>query len=323
MAGSTSDTPTVVVTGAAGFAGGHLIDRLPREWHIIGWYRPGTRTPDDGNRRVAWEAVDVTDRATVAKAVASSQPDRIFHLAGAPSVETSWTNAVPHLRINVMGTEAVLDAVRLAERPCRVLVVTSAQIYASSGEAIGEDARLLPQSPYGFTKLAQDRLALAAAAEGLDVVVARPFNHIGPRQAEGFAIASFARQIARIEAGLAPPVLAVGNLDTRRDISDVRDVADAYVRIMEHGRSGRAYNVCSGHAWRIRDLLDMLRQRSTVAVEVTTDPARFRPVDVAVVQGDPTRLQTELGWTPRIGMEQTLADTLEVWREAVRDQARS
>lgn len=323
MADRHSPTPTVIVTGAAGFAGGHLIDRLPGDWRVIGWYRPGGTQPDAGNGRVKWQAVDVTDRAAVAKAVGSSRANRIFHLAGAPSVATSWTNAVPHLRINVTGTEAVLDAVRVAKRPCRVLVVTSAQVYAPDDGPLAEDARLLPQSPYGFTKLAQDRLALAAAADGLDVVVARPFNHIGPRQAEGFAIASFARQIARIEVGLAPPVLAVGNLDTRRDITDVRDVVDAYVRVMDGGRPGRAYNVCSGHAWRIRDLLDMMLELATVTVEVTTDPARFRPVDVPIVQGDPTRLQTELGWTTRIGMEQTLRDTIEGWRDEVRDQLRS
>lgn len=315
MADNATSTPTVIVTGAAGFAGSHLLDRLPRHGRIIGWHRPGGRVPTNTDDVVEWQAVDVTDRAAVRRAVSERRPARIFHLAGAASVETSWTNAVPHLHINVMGTDAVLDAVRQTHPSCRVLVVTSAQVYGPDACALGEDAPLVPQSPYGFTKLAQDRLALASAADGLDVVVARPFNHIGPRQEAGFAIASFARQIARIEAGLAPPVLAVGNLDTRRDITDVRDVVDAYVRIMEDGRAGRAYNVCSGNAWRIRDLLDTLLQLSTATIEVTTDPARFRPVDVPIVQGDPSRLQAELGWTRRIDMEQTLQDTLEEWRE--------
>lgn len=302
-----------VVTGAAGFAGGHLLDRLAGQGRIHGWYRPGGAPPERGGD-VVWTPVDVTDREAVARAIGVSRPSRLFHLAGAASVETSWTNAVPHLQINVMGTQHVLDGVQRAGHPCRILVVTSAQVYAASDDPIGEGAPLLPQSPYGLTKLAQDELALSAASDHLDVMVARPFNHIGPRQGPGFAIASFARQIARIEHGLAPAVLRVGNLETRRDITDVRDVADAYARIMDGGRTGRVYNVCSGRAWRIHDLLEDLLQMATVPISVETDPARFRPVDVPVVQGDPARLRTELGWTPRVSIEQTLRDTLDEWR---------
>jgi GDP-4-dehydro-6-deoxy-D-mannose reductase len=152
-------------------------------------------------------------------------------------------------------------------------------------------------------------------------MVARPFNHIGPRQGPGFAGSSFARQIARIERGLEPPTLRVGNLDTRRDITDVRDVVDAYVRIMDGGQTGRAYNVCSGRAWRIRDLLEELLQLSTVPITVEIDQERFRPIDVPVVQGDPTRIRTELGWTPHVRVEQTLQDTLTEWRERVAAEA--
>ncbi len=315
---------TTIVTGAAGFAGGHLLDRLAATGTVIGWHRPGSQPPRTSPPAVRWMAVDVTDRAAVAAAIADARPDRLFHLAGAASVETSWTNAVPHLRVNVIGTQHVLDAVARLPHPCRVVVVTSAQVYGASDAPITEDDPLRPQSPYGLTKLAQDRLAqAAAAADGLDVVVARPFNHIGPRQAPGFAVSSFARQIAQIEHGLAPPVIAVGNLDTRRDITDVRDVVDAYIRVMTHGQSGRAYNVCSGRAWRIRDLLDGLLRLSTTTIEVTTDPARFRPVDVPVVQGDPSRIQSETGWAPRIDIAQTLGDTLEWWRGETTGDART
>lgn len=308
---------TTLVTGAAGFAGQHLLDRLPDAAHVHGWWRPGGPPPPEG-RRVTWHAVELTDKHAVASAVASISPSRIFHLAGAPSVETSWINAVPHLQINAMGTEFLLEAVRASARACRVVVVTSAQIYSASDDPTREDTRILPQSPYGLTKLAQDQLAeQAALADGLDVMVARPFNHIGPRQAPGFAVSSFARQVARIEAGQSAPVIRVGNLETRRDITDVRDVADAYLRIMDGGTTGRAYNVCSGRAWRIRDLLDELLNLSTVPIAVEIDPARFRPVDVPVVQGDSTRLTTELGWRARIGVEETLRDTLNWWRDEV------
>jgi GDP-4-dehydro-6-deoxy-D-mannose reductase len=315
---SSDRFPTTIITGAAGFAGAHLLERLAGQGSLVGWCRPGGHPPRVGDSRVAWQAVDVTDRESVARAIAAAAPDRIFHLAGAASVETSWTNAVPHLRINVLGTHHVLDAVRRADRPCRVLVVTSAQVYGMSDDPIAEDGRLLPQSPYGLTKLAQDRLALSAAmADRLDVMVARPFNHIGPGQGPGFAVSSFARQIARIERGLEPPTLRVGNLETRRDITDVRDVADAYARIMDGGQTGRAYNVCSGRAWRIRDLLEELLHLSAVPIAVEIDPERFRPIDVPVVQGDPTRIRTELGWTPHVRVEQTLLDTLAEWRERV------
>ena len=264
---------------------------------------------------MTWQAVDVTDRAAVEKAIKATRPARIFHLAGAPSVETSFANAVPHLRINVLGTQYLLDAVQRAGRPCRVLVVTSAQVYGMSDDPIDEDGTLLPQSPYGLTKLAQDRLCLSAAqADRLNVIVARPFNHIGPRQGPGFAVPGFARQIARMELGLAAPVIKVGNLDTRRDITDVRDVVDAYVRIMNGGRAGAVYNVCSGRAWRIGDLLEELLQLSTVPISTETDATKFRPIDVPVVQGDSSRLRTELDWAPSIPVEQTLLDTLNDWR---------
>ena len=272
---------------------------------------------------MTWQAVDVTDRAAVERAVKATKPARIFHLAGAPSVETSFTNAVPHLRINVLGTQYLLGAVQRVGRPCRILVVTSAQVYGMSDDPIAEESALLPQSPYGLTKLAQDRLALSVAAEGLDVVVARPFNHIGPRQGAGFAVPGFARQIARMELGLTPPVLKVGNLDARRDITDVRDVVEAYVRIMNGARSGAVYNVCSGRAWRIGDLLEELLQLSEVPVSMETDPARLRAIDVPVVQGDSSRLRSELGWAPSIPVEQTLLDTLNDWRNRERTGAQA
>lgn len=311
------NTP-ILITGAAGFAGQHLLDRLAPRGAVHGWWRPGGPPPPDVPG-VVWHAVELTDRHAVAASVRTIGPGRIFHLAGAPSVETSWVNAVPHLQINAMGTAHLIEAIREVGGTCRTLVVTSAQVYGSSDTPLDENGPLLPQSPYGLTKLAQDQLAAqAATADGLDVLIARPFNHIGPRQAPGFAVSSFARQIARIEQRLAPPIIRVGNLDTRRDVTDVRDVVDAYLRIMDRGRAGRAYNVCSGRAWRIRDLLDELLRLSAVPIAVETDQARLRPNDVAIVQGDATRIGRELGWQPRIQVEDTLRDTLDWWRAEVR-----
>jgi GDP-4-dehydro-6-deoxy-D-mannose reductase len=308
--------PTLV-TGAAGFAGSHLLDRLADQGPIVAWCRPGGRCPDD-SRHLDWHAVDLLDSEAVRVAFETIAPGRVYHLAGAAHVDVSWSSVVPHLRTNVMGTHHLLEAVRASQRPCRVLVVSSGQIYQRSDDPIDEDTPLVPANPYGVSKLAQDRLAqLAARDDRLDVVIARPFNHAGPRQSPAFAVASFARQIARIEAGLEAAALRVGNLDARRDLTDVRDVVDAYVRIMEQAPSGQVYNICSGRAWRIGDLLDELLHLSAAQVKIEVDATRLRPNDLSVVQGDATRLRTGLGWSPRIPVEDTLADTLNWWREEI------
>jgi GDP-4-dehydro-6-deoxy-D-mannose reductase len=243
----------------------------------------------------------------------------IFHLAGAPSVRTSWQNSLPHLRINVLGTHYLLEAVRLGGRPCRTLVVSSAQVYAASDTPTMEGSPLKPPSPYGLSKLAEEQLALRTCADDeLDVVVARPFNHIGPRQSAEFAVASFARQIARIESGLAPPTLRVGNLAARRDVTDVRDVVDAYARLMSRGQTGQAYNICSGRAPLMQELLDGLCARSTATVHLETADDRMRPNDVPLVVGNPARIMAEAGWSPTIPLDQTLTEILDYWRAEVR-----
>jgi len=305
----------ILVTGATGFVGGHMLDRLADRAPVVAWARPGGTAPDP-SRHLDWHAVDLADREAVAAALDIAAPESIFHLAGAPSVDSSWQNVVPHLRVNALGTHNLLEAVRRRGARCRVLVVSSAQIYQTSDEAISEDAPLVPSNPYGLSKLAEDQLAMRVAMEdGLDIVVARPFNHIGPRQAPAFAVSSFARQIARIEAGLAPPEIRVGNLEPRRDLTDVRDVAEAYDLLMSRGESGRAYNVCSGRAWMMRDVLEELLHLSSKQIEVSVDPSRFRPNDLPILQGDATRIRTELRWTPRLRVEQTLRDTLDWWRQ--------
>jgi GDP-4-dehydro-6-deoxy-D-mannose reductase len=308
---------TILVTGAAGFVGGHLLKGAAGRRPIIAWRRPGGTKPAESDG-VEWRAVDLEDSAAVATGVAEAAPAAIVHLAGAPSVRTSWQTVVPHLRINVMGTHHLLQAVRRAGRPCRVLVVSSAQVYRPDESPTSEESPLQPPNPYGLSKLAEEQLALRAAADdGLDIVIARPFNHIGPRQSAEFAVSHFARQIARIEAGLEAPSLRVGNLATRRDTLDVRDVVDAYLLLVDRAERGRTYNICSGQAPVMRDLLDGLLARSQAAVELAVADDRLRPNDAPVVLGDPTRISTEIGWTPKIALSQTLADILDDWRARV------
>lgn len=318
MARDPTPRGNTVVTGAAGFAGSHLVDRLIRLEPVVGWHRPGSPARDVGER-VRWVPVDLLDRARVRQALAELRPSRVFHIAGAARADTSWTNVVPHLETNVLGTHYLLDSIRELSLPCRVLVVSSGMLYHIDAGPLAEDAPLVPSSPYGMSKLAQDQLALQAAVDdGLDVVVARPFNHMGPRQAQHFAVGSFARQIALIEAGRADPVIRVGNLDAARDLTDVRDVADAYEQLMERGLRGRAYNVCSGTAVPIRQVLDELLSLSTTTVRVDIDPERLRPSDIPVLLGDPARIRREVGWRPSFALRDTLRDTLDWWRSQTR-----
>lgn len=309
---------TTLVTGATGFAGGHLLDKLADRAPLVAWYRPGGQQPDP-NRHIDWRPVDLLDAEQVGRGLEEAMPVQVFHLAGVPQVASAWRTALPHLRTNVLGTHHVLEAIRRAGRPCRILVVSSAQVYQIGDDPIDESAPLVPATPYGLSKLAQDRLAERAWLEdGLDVVIARPFNHAGPRQAAAFVVSSFARQIARIEASLAPPELLVGNLDARRDMTDVRDVIEAYDLLMAAAPPGRPFNICSGRAWKIGDLLEELLRAARAPITLTVDETRLRPSDVPVMQGDASRIRTELGWSPRIPVEQMLSDTLEWWRAEVR-----
>jgi GDP-4-dehydro-6-deoxy-D-mannose reductase len=259
--------------------------------------------------------VDLLDRDAVRAGMEAARPSRLYHLAGVPHVGDSWRSPLGPLLVHVRGTHHILDAVRDVAPACRVLVVSSGLVYRNSDLPLDEDAALASSSPYGLSKIAQDQLTLAAAREdGLDAVVARPFNHTGPGQDPAFAVPAFARQIARIERGLAPPEIAVGNLDARRDVTDVRDVASAYEAIMRAPVSACALNVCTGTAYRIGDLLDRLIALSTTHVTIRVDPARLRPSDVPVVCGNPARVRAACGWTPEIGLDRLLADVLEFWR---------
>jgi GDP-4-dehydro-6-deoxy-D-mannose reductase len=308
---------STLVTGATGFAGSHLLDKLADHAPLVAWNRPGGQPPDP-DRHIEWRGVDLLNQAEVIAGFEEAAPTQVFHIAGAPQVASSFHTAVPHLQTNVLGTHHLLEAVRRSGRPCRVLVVSSSQVYHVGDDPIDENAPLIPSTPYGLSKLAQDQMAILGwKDDGLDIVIARPFNHAGPRQAPAFAVSSFARQVARIEAGLEPPEMLVGNLNTRRDMTDVRDVVDAYSLMMSSAPAGRPFNICSGRAWKIGDLLEELLHSSRVPIKVKVDTSRLRPSDVPVVQGDASRIRSELGWAPKIPVEQMLSDTLEWWRGRV------
>ena len=303
----------ILVTGAAGFAGGHLIDLLVRTGtRVVAWHRPGGAPPRE-NSGARWEAVDLLDRAHVQAAMERTRPSAVYHCAGAAHVGRAWDSTEPTFAINVRGTHHVLQALERTGTAARVFVPSSALVYASADEALTEDHPLAPTSPYGLSKLAQEMLGVRTSGT-LAVTIARAFNHFGPRQDPEFVASGFARRIADIEKGRWVPEISVGNLDARRDLTDVRDTVRAYQLILERGQPGRAYNVCSGHAISIRELLDRLIARARVPVTVKVDPARYRPNDTPLLLGDPRRLRDELGWAPDIPLEQTLDDLLEYWR---------
>ncbi len=310
----------VLVTGAAGFVGQHLLRLLATEGPVVGWNRTGTGHPAiDG---VTWAEVELLDRGDVAQALAATAPSAIYHLAGVPHVGDSWAHAEETLAGNVVGTLNLFAGLHAAGLAPRVLVTGSATIYRPSTDALTEDAPIAPNTPYGTSKLAQEMVALDAWRDhGIPVVVTRSFNHIGPLQSPDFAAPGFARQLARIEAGLMPPTLLVGNLEALRDLSDVRDTVRAYRALMTSGRAGVRYNVCSGAAVSMQTVLDGLRAHVRVPVTIAQDPARMRPADTPIVLGDRSRLTADTGWQPGYSLSTTLADLVEYWRGEARSEA--
>jgi len=303
----------VLVTGASGFAGSHLVQLLSTSHAVVGWAR--SAPPAEIAALAKWQSVDLLDRDAVAAAVHELNPSTIFHCAGLPQVAESWADTAAPLAVNVLGTHRLLEAVRLLGSACRILVTGSAHVYAPSSAPIAEDETLRPASPYALSKLAQEQLALMAAAEdGLQVIVTRSFNHTGPRQKPSFVAPSIARQIAAIERGAMDPVIRVGNLEAQRDLLDVRDAVRAYVALIRSGTPGTVYNVASGVGRPVRAVLDALVSRARVPIRVETDFERMRANDIPILIGDASRLRQATGWEPKISFEQTLDDLLAYWR---------
>jgi GDP-4-dehydro-6-deoxy-D-mannose reductase len=306
----------VLVTGAAGFAGSHLVEHLAGTCDISAWAR--SDPPSEVAQLASWTRIDLLDRDRVRQEIRALRPAAVYHCAGASHVGASWHNTAQWLADNALATHYLLDAIRRTDVEARVLVVGSATVYAPSTAPLREDDPLSPNSPYATSKLAQEQMALREVAESrLEVMVARPFNHTGPRQKPDFAAPGFARQIALIERGTLEPFIKVGNLEAERDLSDVRDTVRGYALLMNKGSPGTVYNVASGIARPIRVVLDALLQRSRVPVEIRVDSARLRPNDTPVIVGDAARLRAATGWTPVIPFERTIDDLLAYWRGRV------
>ncbi len=256
--------------------------------------------------------------ATAEAILRDVQPEHIYHLAGYAHVGRSFQEPEASWEGNLTATRGLYDAVvRWGGRP-RILFVGSGLVYGESeaaAEGCEETCLLRPDSPYAASKAAADLVSYQYTRHpGLDIVRVRPFNHIGPRQSPQFAVSSFARQLVAIERGRQPAVLEAGNLQSQRDLTDVRDVVAAYVLLMERGRTGEVYNIGSGQTCAMQTVLDRLVALSGVKVEVRQKASLVRGTDLAVIRANAGKLRRETGWSPRYTLDQTLIDTLAFWR---------
>lgn len=312
----------VLITGITGFVGSHLLDLLAgqgEDVQIWGMRRWRSQVDELGANlaRVRLLDGDLLDPASLRRVVDMSQPDVIYHLAASSSVAASWDTPNEVLQINVAGTLHLLEAVRQLPVDPVVVLACSAEAYGDVGVspiAVREDHPFRPLSPYAVSKAAVDLLGYQYfRSHRVRTVRLRLFNHAGPRQSDRFVVSSFARQIAEIEAGRRAPRIAVGNLEARRDFIDVRDVVRAYV-VAAGAEAGAVFNVCTGTARSIREVLDALLDMAGRPIEVEQDPARLRAAEVPVLVGDPSALTAATGWRPEVPFEATLRDALDAWR---------
>ena len=318
----------LLVTGVAGFVGRHLLETWGGDAAIHGIDVPSLASIPGSDawraRLASYRTGDVTDPGTMEAALRETTPDAIVHLAAQSSGAASWSRPAETYRVNAGGALTLLEAVRAAAPEATVILVGSADAYGSgvAGAPIREDAALRPLNPYALSKAATDALGeLYAAGFGLRVVRTRTFSHTGPGQRPQFALAAFAEQIARIEAGAQPPEIRVGNLDAVREYGDVRDVVAAYRALVDRGEPGEAYNVCTGEGHRMRDLLERLLALAGVRATVITDPARTRARDSDYLVGDPAKIRGRTGWGPRRTLDRTLTDLYQDARARVRREA--
>lgn len=306
----------VLVTGISGFAGRFLAElALDRGVTLHGTVLTGL-APFPGRGTV--HQIDLTDFEATRGLLAQIGPDWIFHLAGWSAVGEAWEHRAEALRINVQTTFSLLEGLRILKLPARVLLVSSGAVYGAVPETrqpISEESPLRPMTPYALSKACLELYATQYAhGEGLDIVTVRAFNHMGPRQGPGFVCADLASTIVAIEEGRAE-TLEVRNLEARRDFTDVRDMVRGYWLALAHGERGEFYNIASGKAVSIREMVDRLCALARCPITVRSSPGRWRQNDLPILVGDPTKFRTVTGWTPEIPLERTLADILDHWRQ--------
>jgi len=314
----------VLITGITGFAGSHLAEFLLSkgyEVHGIQRWRSRTENIESFRDKIFLHECDIKDYHSVKKVIDKVKPGKIFHLAAQSFVPTSWVAPAETITTNILGELNIFEAVREVGINPWIQIACSSEEYGLVHEEeapIKETNPLRPLSPYAVSKVAQDYLGYQyTQSYKLNVVRTRTFNHEGPRRGQVFVTSNFAKQIAEIEKNKKPPVIYVGNLEARRDYTDVRDIVRGYWLATEKCVAGEVYNICSGRDWKIKDMLNYLLSLSKVKVEIKQDPARMRPSDVELLLGDNTKFVKQTGWKPEIPFEKTLEDSLKYWRELV------
>lgn len=314
-----------LITGISGFAGSHLAELLLKEGHevygIVRW-RSRSEHISHLNGNLNLLEADLHDLKSLQDVMISVRPDFIFHLAAQSFVPASWTSPAVTFETNVVGSCNLFEAVRAAQIDPVIQIACSSEEYGEVLEKevpIKETNPLRPLSPYGVSKLAMDYMGYQYfQSYGLKIVRTRGFNHEGPRRGEVFVTSTFAKQVALIEAGKQEPVIYVGNLTAKRDYTDVRDMVRGYLLAAQKGKPGEVYNICSGKAWVIRDVLKYLLSISKVKkIKIQADPKRMRPSDVQILLGSNKKFTKQTGWKPQIDFKQTLSDSLDYWRERV------
>lgn len=311
-----------LIIGGAGFVGAYLVRHLMNDLgqDVVVTKMPREQVKVDGVDMDSIQVcdLDILQKESIVALFREIRPDYIYHLAAQSSVSVSWKNPALTVDVNVKGGVNILEALRELEDKPRVLFIGSGEEYGHilPGETpIKEGNVPRPGNIYAATKVCQNMLAkIYADAYGLDVMMVRAFNHIGPNQLPLFVVADFCKQVAEIEAGNREPVMKVGNLSAKRDFTDVRDVVRAYALLMKSGCAGETYNIGSGHAIAIEDILKCILDRSSVEIRVEVDPERLRPVDVPIIEADTTKVYEATGWKPEISLEQTIRETLDYWR---------
>ena len=303
-----------LVIGAGGFVGKYLLQQLIADGRMPG----ATKLPRESLKMDGVEVfdLDLDRQSDIRRLLEAERPMQIYHLAAQSSVAVSWKEPELTVDVNIKGTLHLLEAIRsIPEYYPRILLVGSGEEYGYLREGacpIDEQEALHPGNIYAVTKACQNMIgSVYARAYGMGIVMVRAFNHIGVGQTPQFVAADFALQIAEIEAGLRPPVMKTGNLAAKRDFSDVRDVVRAYTLLMDKGISGETYNVGSGHAVAIQEILDTLLELSRESIAVEQDPARMRPSDVPIIEADVNKLNEHTGWTPQYPLRETLSDMLD------------
>jgi len=309
----------VFITGATGFAGRHLMNALLSP-ELICYGATFPQPPHPSEKNIFF--LDMRSERDVFEVIKTVQPQWIFHLAAVSNVKYSWERRKETLETNIMGTFYLFEAVKKFVPDARILYVSSSDIYGfipggeNTGEkAFSEDDPFELMSPYAFSKVGGELLGgFYSRIENLDTVIARPFPHTGPGQSSDFVCSDWARQVIQIERGAKEPVMRVGNLDVKRDFTDVRDTVRAYVLLMQKGRRGEVYNICRGEGVSLRKILEIFLSSVSKPVLVEQDPAKIRKVDIPFLVGDNRKIKKETSWEPRIPLEKTLLELLDYWR---------